>query len=57
MKKRIKIEIVCDTEKEDWYIKEVMANRMYRALDTSPHYIAEPKKVETVSVNVENVTE
>lgn len=53
MKKKITIIIECETEKEDWYIKEVMTNRMYRALDTSPHYIAEPKKVENITVTVE----
>lgn len=57
MKKLIKIEIICDTNKDDEYIKKSMTHGIYRALDTEPNYISAPKDVESIGITVTKVAE
>lgn len=55
MKKKITIEIVCDTNKLDEFITKTLRRGVYRILDTEPAYISSPKNVDSIEIKVEEI--
>lgn len=55
MKKKITIVVECETNKENPYLLDVLPRRVYRALDSEPHYIASPKNVHSINIKIDNI--